>query len=93
MTSLVDSDRIAAGQSRADAKRRRQLAQLLAAKEQSVELAIVARCATILLGQIANDDALDLLKEFVDRDPDGKLGRMASTALNHATKQNQPVPP
>ena len=78
--SVMDLDRLGTELSDGELARRQRLSRLLANKDETVELLVRVRRAISLLGELSTPDAIGLLKELADRQPNEELGRSAAAA-------------
>jgi len=82
--TLVDPDRIPRDAAPEDVERQKRLQKLLVDKEEKVELAIVARRALSVLGQLDDPEALRTLQSLASENPESELGRLAAAAMKQA---------
>jgi WD40 repeat protein len=86
VTKVMDLDRIVKGLPADEAARRERLVRILADKDEKVALSTVARRATVTLGQLGTPDAIRLLKELAERDPNSDLGKLAAAAVERSIR-------
>jgi hypothetical protein len=95
INSVIDIDRASAGLSAEEASNQRRMKKLLVEKHTGVEQIITARRAFAVLAEIGTPEAVALLKEIAERDPDSEMSQLAAGTLRRfeqgeaATKDSQ----
>jgi hypothetical protein len=85
--TVIDLDRIDTRNSVEETQRRRRMRRILIDKDPKLESAIAVRRAISLLAQIATPDAVGLLKNLVEQDPNTEVARLAGNALKRLTNR------
>jgi len=79
--SVIDLDRASAGLSVDELSSQKRMKKLLVEKHTGVEETITVRRAIAVLAEIGTPEAVALLKEIAQRDPDGEMSQLAGTTL------------
>jgi hypothetical protein len=79
--SVIDLDRASAGLSADELSSQKRMKKLLVEKHTGVEETITVRRAIAVLAEIGTPEAVALLKEIAQRDPDSEMSQLAGTTL------------
>jgi len=79
--SVIDLDRASADLSGEEASSQRRMKKLLVEKHTGIEETITVRRAFAVLAEIGTPEAVALLKEIAERDPDSEMSQLAAGTL------------
>ena len=80
--TVIDLDHVDEGNPPEEIQRLRRMKKLLIDKDPTVESAVAVRRAISLLAQLGTPDAIGLLNELTEQNPQRDVGRFASAALD-----------